>query len=116
MEHRTMTKTALKLAAIALFALAAIFMFGFKSTPATGASPAPYDDPAATYKAKCAMCHTPAATKFYDPAKPDAEQVDAIMNGKKAEKPPNMPGFGAKGMTEDEAKALAAYMKTLRAS
>lgn len=111
-----MRKTALKLTAIALFALAAIFLLGFKSTPATGAARAPYDDAAATYKTKCSMCHTPAATKFYDPARPDAEQVDAIMNGKKAEKPPNMPAFGAKGMTEDEAKALAAYMKTLRAS
>jgi cytochrome c1 len=36
------------------------------------------------------------------------------LKGKKGEKPPYMPGFEAKGMTEDQAKALAAYMRTLR--
>jgi mono/diheme cytochrome c family protein len=71
-------------------------------------------DDAATYKAKCAMCHTATASKFFDPAKPEAEQVQVILKGKKGEKPPYMPGFAEKGMTEDEAKALAAYMKTLK--
>ncbi len=71
-------------------------------------------DDAATYKAKCAMCHTPTASKFFDPAKADEELVEAVLKGKKGEKPPYMPGFEAKGMTEDEAKALVAFMRTLR--
>ena len=72
------------------------------------------DDPAVAYKAKCAACHTPNAGKFYDPAKTDDEHVQTILKGKKGEKPPYMPGFEAKGMTEDEAKGLAGYMKTLK--
>lgn len=86
----------------------------FRAQPASGAV-AVYDDPAAEYKAKCAACHSPAAAKFYDPAKSDEDHVQAILKGKKGEKPPFMPGFEAKGMTEDGAKALAAYMKSLRA-
>ena len=73
-----------------------------------------FDDAATTYKAKCAACHTPTASKFYDPAKPDDEHVQTILKGKKGEKPPYMPGFEEKGMTADEAKALACYMKTLK--
>jgi len=71
-------------------------------------------DAAETYKAKCAMCHSPKAEKAFDPAKTDAELAEIIMKGKKGEKPPYMPGFEAKGMTADEAKALVIYMKELR--
>lgn len=74
------------------------------------------DDPAAEYKAKCAACHTPNASKFFDPAKADDVCVETIMKGKKGEKPPYMPAFEAKGMTADGAKALTAYMKGLRAA
>jgi mono/diheme cytochrome c family protein len=73
------------------------------------------DDPAVEYKAKCAVCHTPNASKFFDPAKSDEIHVETILKGKKGEKPPYMPGFEAKGMTADGAKALTAYMKGLRA-
>jgi len=59
-------------------------------------------------------CHSPKAEKFYDPAVPETEQVQAILKGKKGEKPPYMPAFEEKGITEDDAKALAAYMKSLR--
>ncbi|MBK6589771.1 MAG: cytochrome c [Acidobacteria bacterium] len=85
----------------------------FKVTPTMVAASAA-DDPATVYKAKCAACHTPKADKFYNPAMPEAEQVQVILKGKKGEKPPYMPGFEAKGMTEDEAKGLAAYMKGLK--
>src|SRR5215470_18902021 len=71
-------------------------------------------DAAKTYKGKCVACHGPKADKKYDPAKPDDEQVQAILKGKKAEKPPNMPGYESKGITEDQAKALRDYMKTLK--
>lgn len=104
-----------RLIAIILFAIPFVLVWALKASPVTGAAAA-FDDPAAEYKAKCAACHTPAAAKFYDPAKPDDEQIQAILKGKKGEKPPYMPGFEAKGMTEDGARALAAYMKTLRAA
>lgn len=109
-----MKTSTLKLIAIALF-LATVFVFTiFKSEPVRGAA-VPPDDPAAEFKAKCAACHTATASKFYDPAKSDEEHVQTILKGKKGEKPPFMPGFEAKGMTEDGAKSLAAYMKSLRA-
>jgi mono/diheme cytochrome c family protein len=108
-----MRTTTIKLFTIALFALPLSFLMGFKATPVIGAS-STADDPAAEFKAKCAACHTPTASKFYDPAKTDEEHVQTILKGKKGEKPPYMPGFEAKGMTEDGAKALAAYMKTLK--
>lgn len=68
----------------------------------------------ATYKAKCAMCHSPKAEKLFDPAKTDEQLTEIIMKGKKGEKPPFMPGFEAKGMTDEQAKALVTYMRGLR--
>ena len=102
-----------KLFAIIFFAIPLLLLTIFKDTPVTVAE-SRMDDPAAAYKAKCAACHTPTAAKFYDPAKTDEEHVQAILKGRKGEKPPYMPGFEAKGMTEDEAKGLAGYMKTLK--
>jgi mono/diheme cytochrome c family protein len=72
------------------------------------------DDAAAVYKSKCAMCHGATAEKKFDPAKPDADLAQTVLTGKKAEKPPNMPAYGEKGITEDQAKALVAYMKSLK--
>lgn len=103
-----------KLFAIIIFAIALSVVVITKSSP-TKAAAAP-EDPAVTYKAKCNACHTATASKFFDPAKTDEEHVTIIMKGKKGEKPPFMPGFEAKGMTEVDAKALVAYMKTLRPS
>jgi hypothetical protein len=37
-----------------------------------------------------------------------------VLKGKKPEKPPNMPAFEERGITADQAKALVAYMKTLK--
>jgi len=109
-----MNSNRVKLIAIILFALPVLAIAFFKVTPvtvtATGA-----DDPAVTYKAKCAMCHTAKAEKAFDPAKADAELVEIVLKGKKGEKPPFMPGFEAKGMTAEEAGALVTYMKSLRA-
>ena len=102
----------IKLIAIAIFAIPMIMVVGFRAEVVHISAAA--DDPAATYKTKCAACHTPTASKFYDPAKTEEEHVQAILKGKKGEKPPYMPAFGEKGMTEDEAKSLACYMKTLK--
>ena len=72
------------------------------------------EDTGALYKAKCVACHGPKAEKKFDATKTDAELVETILKGKKAEKPPNMPAYGEKGITEDQAKALESYMKTLK--
>jgi len=37
-----------------------------------------------------------------------------VLDGKTAEKPPNMPAFKDKGLTPDQAKALVGYMKSLK--
>jgi mono/diheme cytochrome c family protein len=73
-------------------------------------------DSAAYYKAKCVACHGQKAEKKFDASIADDQMVEAILKGKKAEKPPNMPGFEAKGVTPDQAKALVAFMKELKAS
>jgi mono/diheme cytochrome c family protein len=71
-------------------------------------------DAAATYKSKCVACHGTKAEKKFDTAKSDEEHLQIILKGKKAEKPPNMPGYESKGMTTDQAKALLEYMKSVR--
>lgn len=103
----------LKLAAVTVFAMTAATLTAFDTTP-TRVLAAKDDDVATVYKTKCASCHSPKAEKAYDPAKPIEEQVEIILKGKKGEKPPNMPAFEAKGITPEQAKALAEYMKSLR--
>jgi hypothetical protein len=46
----------------------------------------------------------------------DDELVAIVLKGKKAEKPPHMPGYEEKGVTADQAKALVAHMKELKAA
>lgn len=103
-----------KLAAMAIIALP-LFAMAMFSVPSLKVQAATADDPAATFKAKCAMCHTAKAEKFFDPAKTDDELAQTVLNGKKGEKPPFMPGFEAKGITAEDAKGLVKYMKSLRA-
>jgi len=71
-------------------------------------------DPAAFYKAKCVACHGPKAEKKFDPSLTDEQYIDAILKGKKPEKPPNMPAYGEKGVNAEQAKALLDHMKQLR--
>lgn len=71
-------------------------------------------DAAATYKAKCVACHGAAADKRFDKTTADEPLIEAIMKGKKGEKPPNMPGYEEKGMTTDQAKALLDHMKSIK--
>ena len=109
---KIMNTNRIKFVAIIAFALPLIVFVAFRSTPTRAASAA-IEDPGAVYKAKCQMCHTPTATKFYDATRPEDEQIDAILKGKKGEKPPYMPAFADKGITADDAKALAGYMKSV---
>lgn len=71
-------------------------------------------DPEAFYKAKCVACHGPKAEKKFDASLTDEQYIDAIMKGKKPEKPPNMPAYGEKGVTAEQAKGLLDHMKKLR--
>ena len=70
----------------------------------------------AYYNSKCVACHGKKAEKKFDATLADDQLVDAILKGKKGEKPPNMPAYGEKGVTEDQAKALVAHMKQLKAA
>lgn len=71
-------------------------------------------DAAATYKAKCVACHGASAEKKFDATLPEGDLVQAVLKGKKPEKPPNMPAYEEKGINEEQAKALVAYMKSLK--
>ncbi|HEY7783923.1 MAG TPA: cytochrome c [Pyrinomonadaceae bacterium] len=73
-------------------------------------------DSAAYYKAKCAICHGQKAEKKFDATMTEDQMVEAVLKGKKAEKPPNMPGFESKGVNADQAKALVVFMKQLKES
>jgi len=68
----------------------------------------------ATYTTKCKSCHGAKAEKKFDATIADDQLVEFVMKGKKAEKPPNMPAYGAKGITAEQAKALVDYMKSLK--
>jgi len=71
-------------------------------------------DAAGTYRAKCFACHGAKAEKKFDATLSDDALVQAVLKGKKPEKPPNMPAFEEKGITADQAKALVDYMKSIK--
>ena len=70
------------------------------------------DDAAGLFKTKCAMCHGQTAEKKFDASKADDDLIQVVLNGKQAEKPPNMPKFADRGITADQAKALVGFMKS----
>ena len=96
---------------IAAIAAATLMSVGLLSVPVRSASE---DDAGTTYKAKCVACHGAKAEKKFDATVPEADMLKVILTGKKMEKPPNMPAYGEKGISEDQAKALIAYMKSLK--
>jgi len=97
--------------------IAAIFSFGlFFYTVAPAQGEAQPSDAAAFYKSKCVMCHGQKAEKKFDASLTDEQHLDAILKGKKPEKPPNMPAYGEKGVTAEQAKALLEHMKQLRSA
>jgi len=101
----------LKIYGLGIMATILLTLLGIVS--AANTSPQDFDA-AKTYKGKCVTCHGPKAEKKFDATKSDDEHVQAILKGKKAEKPPNMPGYESKGINADQAKALLDYMKSLR--
>ena len=71
-------------------------------------------DAAGTFKAKCVACHGAKAEKKFDATMSDDDLLQAVLKGKKPEKPPNMPGYGEKGVTAEQAKSLVDYMKSIK--
>ena len=81
------------------------------------ALPAFAADGAATYKAKCAMCHGPEGQGKTGPALKGtsltADQInDLLTKGQDAKKVPHKKAMA--GLTADDAKAVADYVKTLK--
>ena len=92
----------------------AILVTGFTLISAAARANQEQFDAAATYKGKCVACHGAVAEKKFDATLPDADLVQIVLKGKKPEKPPNMPAYGEKGITEEQATALVAHMKSLK--
>ncbi|MGQ0762110.1 MAG: c-type cytochrome [Acidobacteriota bacterium] len=72
------------------------------------------EETATLYNTKCKACHGAAAEKKFDATKADDVLIQVTLDGKDAEKPPNMPAYKDKGMTPEQAKALVAHMKSLK--
>jgi mono/diheme cytochrome c family protein len=73
-------------------------------------------DTGAYYKAKCVACHGKKAEKKFDSSLPEEQLIDIVLKGKKAAKPPHMPGYGSKGVSSEQAKALIDHKKHLKAT
>ena len=74
-------------------------------------------DGAASYKAKCAMCHGPEGQGKIGPALKGisltADQItDLLTKGEDAKKAPHKKGIS--GLAPEDAKAVADYVKTLK--
>jgi mono/diheme cytochrome c family protein len=81
------------------------------------AVPAFAADGAATYKAKCAACHGPEGQGKVGPAVKgtalSADQItDLLVKGEDAKKAPHKKAIA--GVSADDAKAIADYIKTLK--
>jgi mono/diheme cytochrome c family protein len=105
----------MKLRAIMVGTLTTSLVFAVIITAASAPVQAP-SDTAAYYKGKCVMCHGKKAEKKFNTTLTDDQLVEIVLKGKKAAKPPHMPGYGEKGVTADQAKALVAHMKQLKAT
>ena len=107
-----MIRNRIKVLSIATLVLPLLAIVVFTNKPVKAVSSL-VDDPATVYKAKCAMCHSPKAEKFFDASKADDALASVVMKGSPTSKPP-MPGYEAKGMKAEEATALVSLMKSLK--
>ena len=98
--------------AISMLMLLALTAFISAQSPSTQKSQA--FDSMAFYKNNCVGCHGSKAQKNFNPDLPEGQMVDSILNGVPMETPPDMPAFAEKGINEERAKALIAYMKSIR--
>ena len=98
-----------------LATVVAILVAGFALISAAArANKADDFDAAATYKSKCLACHGATAEKKFNTTLSDEDLTQAILKGKKAEKPPHMPAYEEKGINAEQAKTLVAHMKSLK--
>jgi mono/diheme cytochrome c family protein len=95
--------------------MAATIVFAAALFITVRAHPGAQSDPAAYYKTKCVACHGKKAEKKFDSTLSDEQLIDIVLKGKKAAKPPHMPGYGDKGVSSEQAKALVDHMKHLKA-
>ena len=100
----------MKKATLTVLVLITAFIF---STVAAQAA-----DGVAVFKQKCIACHGATASGARDLTTPkvqgqtDAQLTDFIANGGPAKKPAH--SFKAKGLTDDDVKAVVAYIRTLK--
>lgn len=101
---------------VAALLVAAGFMSVTAGRVAAGTEPQDQFDATTFYKAKCVACHGQKAEKKFDSNLPDEQLIDAVMKGKKPEKPPNMPAYADKGVSAEQAKTLVEHMKLLKSA
>ncbi len=94
-----------------------IVLFVILAMAVSIALPAFAADGAATYKAKCAMCHGPEGQGKVGPALKgvslSADQIaELLTKGNDAKKAPHKKAIS--GLSADDAKAVAEYVKTLK--
>ncbi|HKT86938.1 MAG TPA: cytochrome c [Candidatus Sulfotelmatobacter sp.] len=94
-----------------------IVLFVLLALAVSIAVPAFAADGAATYKAKCAMCHGPEGQGKVGPALKgsslsDAQITDLLVKGEEAKKAPHKKAIA--GLSADDAKAVAEFVKTLK--
>ena len=100
----------MKKTTITILVLIAAFMFSAVAVQAA--------DGAAVFKQKCIACHGANASGARDltavkvQGQTDAQLTDFIANGGPAKKPAH--SFKAKGLTDDDVKAVVAYIRTLK--
>jgi mono/diheme cytochrome c family protein len=94
-----------------------LVLFVILATAVSVAKPAFAQDGAATYKAKCAGCHGPEGQGKVGPALKGtsltADQITELLTkGNDAKKPPHKKALS--GVSADDAKAVADFVKTLK--
>ena len=104
-------KNQLKKLATVLIALPMLAIILLNPASARTSSAGEDLDVAAVFKAKCAMCHGAKAEKKFDATRGDDQLVESVLKG--IEGPPKMPSY-EKSLSADQAKALVAYMKSLK--
>ncbi|MDT7602160.1 MAG: hypothetical protein QOF61_157 [Acidobacteriota bacterium] len=99
--------TAIALVVLPLFALSLVGSTAVQTTSAQDF------DAATVFKAKCAMCHGADASKKFDATKADDVLIETVLKGRDVA-PVKMPSYEAKGVSADQAKAMVAFMKSLK--
>jgi mono/diheme cytochrome c family protein len=102
----------MKLFAVSVIALLATFALAPASArTGAGVDNKPFEA-TAVYKSKCTACHGKQAEKKFDKTKTDDVLTEVVLKGKDA-KPLKMPAYETKGVTQAQAGALVAHMRTL---